>query len=687
MVENCYILYSCDGSYEPIVSNYSGLSAHSSSFVSINVANSAAFNDECFYVLDIGVVDCDTTQTVTGVTTGCSCECYCYFIRSANETTDVTYVNCNDEIVVDTIVEGFTYNICSKVYPQFDTTTQIPIKLTDICQDGQCPPTIPTVKPTNECDVITIFPMGVTCSVLQPSSDRSFDGATTLIVTGGTPPYTIFWETGSFAPALTNLGVGEYTATVTDYYNDFSSVTTCVLTAETTTYSGMCFVVSGVVEDSLVYISTDSLGLKNGKPYYKLQYGITTLGYVFWSQDQGIWVFCSSLDCQGSFYESLDNNDYLYPSGSTWSVSGDTIHFIEESYPGPCNIPIVPKINSTLCATLVVRSTKIGLATETTQFDLNPSTDINGQPSWSSSTGQYLVYWNTGSTPSQWVMTGYSNPSVLLINNDPSDPPISNWQVFGPPEVYSLDITEGTCSTAYTISVSAAINDALCGSNGSIIVTPSGGQAPYEYSVDGGLSYQSSPIFNGLTPGNYSVFVKDVNTTVGSLINVSVGTTQNTTYNLTLNVNYTTNTFTITSPVLPNGVTITFDLVQSSMFNYYPATLSPQPTYNNLTTVQGIGVMNLTNTITNSYAYGGPCTVSGPINVTQLSKTYTNTITIGSNQTITGSTTNSIINNPTGSCQNANGYYTLTITNGQINNCNCCQLNLNNTTPPGPAVL
>jgi hypothetical protein len=79
----------------------------------------------------------------------------------------VTYVNCNDEIVVDTIVEGFTYNICSKVYPQFDTTTQIPIKLTDICQDGQCPPTIPTGKPTNECDVITIFPMGVTCSVLQ----------------------------------------------------------------------------------------------------------------------------------------------------------------------------------------------------------------------------------------------------------------------------------------------------------------------------------------------------------------------------------------------------------------------------------------------------------------------------------------------------------------------------------------
>jgi hypothetical protein len=175
--------------------------------------------------------------------------------------------------------------------------------------------TTPSIKRSNECDVITIFPMGVTCSVLQPSSDTSFDGATALIITGGTPPYTVAWDSGSYAPALMNLGIGEYKATVTDYYNDFTAFTKCVLTAETTTFSGMCFVVSGIVEDSLVYISTDSLGLKNGKPYYKLQYGTTVLGYVFWSQSQNVWIFCESLDCQGSFYESLNNGGYLYPSG------------------------------------------------------------------------------------------------------------------------------------------------------------------------------------------------------------------------------------------------------------------------------------------------------------------------------------------------------------------------------------
>ena len=543
--------------------------------------------------------------------------------------------------------------------------------------------TIPTVKRPNECDVITIFPMGVTCSVIQPSSDLSFDGAAALIITGGTPPYTIAWDSGSYAPALINLGIGEYKATVTDYYNDFTAFTNCVLTAETTTFSGMCFVVSGVVEDNLVYISTDNLGLKNGKPSYKLQYGTTIIGYVFWSQSQGVWIFCESLDCQGPFYESLDNNGYLYPSGDTWTVSGSTNYFIEESYPGNCNIPIIPKVNSSLCATLVVRSTIIGQASETIQIDLDPGTDINGQPSWSSSTGQYLVYWNTGSTPSQWTMTGYSDPSVLLVNNDPADPPISNWQVLGSPNVYSLDLINGNCSTDYTVSVIANVNNALCGGNGSIIVSASGGQAPYEYSINGGTTYQTSPIFNGLTPGIYNIFVRDVNTTIGTpTTQTIVGDTPSATYNLTLNVDYILNTFSITTPVLPAGVTVTFDLVHSSMFNYYPSTLSPLPTYNNITTITGTGPMTLSSTSFNSYPYGGPCTISGPITVTQQNKIYTNTITMGSNQTISGTITNSVSNSPTGSCQSAQGYFTLTITSNSINNCSCCVLNIINPTPP-----
>jgi hypothetical protein len=689
MVENCYILYSCDGSYDPIVSNYSGLSAHSSSFVTIETDDPSVSGDTCYYVLDIGVVDCDPTYNVTGATSGCSCQCFCYLIKSVSATTDVTYVNCDNEIVVDTMVDGVTYNICSKVYPQFDNQTPIPIKLTDICVDGQCPSSIPTVKPANECDVITIFPMGVTCSVLQPTSDLTFDGAATLIITGGTPPYTVAWDSGSFAPALTNLGIGEYKATVTDYYNDFTVLTNCILTAETTTFSGICFVVSGLVEDNLTYISTESSGLKNGKPYYKLQNGTTILGYVFWSQAQGLWIFCESLDCQGSFYQSLNNSGYLYPSGDTWNTSGTTSYYIEESYPGNCVLPFIPKTINPLCVTLVVRSTKIGQITDVIQIDLDPSNDINGQPSWSSSTGQYVIYWNTGSTPPQWTMTGYSNPSTILVNNDPASPPISNWQVLGSPDVYSMDVADGNCSSSYVISVNAVVNNSGCNSNtGSITVTANGGTAPYQYSINGGFTYQSSPIFNGLSTGSYSIFAQDANSTIGAFAgNVVVASTLPTTYNLTLNVNYSTGLFTITAPTLPAGVTITFDLVLSSTFSYYPTNLSPLPTYNNIAVITGIGPMTLSSTNSNTYPLGGPCTADGAINVTQQTRTFQNTITMNSNQIINGSISNSISNNPTGSCQDAVGYYQLLITNNAIENCDCCTLNVINTTPPGPVVI
>ena len=366
MVENCYILYSCDGTYEPIISNFSGLSAYSSSFVTIEVLS----EQTCVYVLSLGEIECDPTydiDIVSGET--CDCQCYCYFIRSADQTSDVTYVNCDNEIVVDTIQQGLTYNICSKVFPQFDNQVQIPIKLTDICENNQCPPTIPTVKPTNECDVITIFPMGVNCITQQPSSERDFDGAVELVVTGGTPPYTIFWEIGSFAPALTNLGIGEYSASVTDYYGDFSAFTTCVLTAETITYSGMCFVLTGVVEDQLVYITSEVKGFKNTYPYYEIQYGVNLLGYVFWNPDSNEWFFCETLECQITPYNTLVSSGYLYPTGTTgdWQVVSDTPYLIVESTIGSCSPPIIPKEETPLCATIVFRSSRPGSSTITSQ--------------------------------------------------------------------------------------------------------------------------------------------------------------------------------------------------------------------------------------------------------------------------------------------------------------------------------
>ena len=73
MVEDCYILYSCDGSYEPIISNFSGLSANTSSYVNIEILDLSITADTCFYVLSLGKIDCDPTYDITIVSGDCKC--------------------------------------------------------------------------------------------------------------------------------------------------------------------------------------------------------------------------------------------------------------------------------------------------------------------------------------------------------------------------------------------------------------------------------------------------------------------------------------------------------------------------------------------------------------------------------------------------------------------------------------
>jgi hypothetical protein len=90
---------------------------------------------------------------------------------------------------------------------------------------------------TNECSPLTLFPLGVSCFVVQPSSPEASDGAASLIITGGTPPYTILWDNLNVSQTISNLSAGSYGATVTDTYGDFTAKTICVLTGTTPSVS------------------------------------------------------------------------------------------------------------------------------------------------------------------------------------------------------------------------------------------------------------------------------------------------------------------------------------------------------------------------------------------------------------------------------------------------------------------
>ena len=70
-----------------------------------------------------------------------------------------------------------------------------------------------------------------------------------------------------------------------------------------------------------------------------------------------------------------------------------------------------------------------------------------------------------------------------------------------------------TYTVCTTITASATKNDVQCfnTSTGQIIVSGSGGTAPYTFSINNGTSYQASNTFSGLPIGSYQIRVKDAN--------------------------------------------------------------------------------------------------------------------------------------------------------------------------------
>ena len=82
--------------------------------------------------------------------------------------------------------------------------------------------------------------------------------------------------------------------------------------------------------------------------------------------------------------------------------------------------------------------------------------------------------------------------------------------------------TTVTSGAALTVTASK-VNTSSCVNDGSIQVNVAGGKAPYTYSKDNGVTFQSSNSFTGLGEANYAIVVKDSKGCVGST-NVTIST-------------------------------------------------------------------------------------------------------------------------------------------------------------------
>ncbi|MDQ6470215.1 T9SS type A sorting domain-containing protein [Flavobacterium sp. LHD-80] len=115
--------------------------------------------------------------------------------------------------------------------------------------------------------------------------------------------------------------------------------------------------------------------------------------------------------------------------------------------------------------------------------------------------GSYLYSLNDGELQSSNVFTNLSGSNWILVYD--------SLGCFG--FAHSFVIEDPTALKA-KITITKPID---CTTNsGTISVAASGGQSPYEYSINGGTNYQTSNIFSNLTAGTYTVWVKDAKGTV-----------------------------------------------------------------------------------------------------------------------------------------------------------------------------
>lgn len=495
----------------------------------------------------------------------------------------------------------------------------------------------------NTCSVVTIFPLTVECNPTNASTNISTDGSIELYVNGGTAPYSITWQNGQHGQNLNNLSAGTYTATVVDYYGDYTATTECE-----------------VGYDSFFLSKLDNC--KTGTPIY-------LTGYTF---DNNIYTFGEIEGC----YEF--DTTVLYTSQSYSSLTVNNIYDTCLECQGPDPTPVA-EIDMCLSNDASGEGVQYTFTTV--------SVDVNGNFVWQS--GLMTLQYNTNG---YWEITPWLPGGTMRLYQSPaSNYPLGLWTNSNGTFTYTWSMDEGVCTTL-PISLSANPTDPNCaGETGTVNLTAQGGTPPYQYSIQGITPLQSTGLFTNLSTGTYTGLVQDnngdtANTTFtinvggsGQLYTVSltrgnISTTNNTVNNsLTKSYNYNVNI----SPSLPAGLTVSFNIrVNHSREKYGKQPNSNSVTFSDTFTVNKNGTPVSTN---NSPVLGTLGRICGEyVGSISTYTTTTSTITMTGSDTVSGSLSTTVDLNTLGndcSCKTGGDYdTTLSLMNVTIAGDNCSEV-------------
>lgn len=333
--------------------------------------------------------------------------------------------------------------------------------------------TTTTTRPPaiNECGLVTVQPMGVTCSVINPTIPGAL-GTAILNVTGGTGPYDYLWDDGSTTSFLPNLVAGTYGVTVSDYYSDYVIRTFCVVSAAptTTTTPTQTPTVSTTVGSTPISTSTPT---STPTPSTTPQPQLCALFQI--TDGNGI----------VQYQQYQFNYNTIISNTRSWTATTSANY-----------------LTNTGSLLLRYQGATVGFWTITQIFNQN---NIN----WGF---QIIASGSRSSLP----LTGWGfNGGTTYLDSFGRLNTINN-----------LQITTGLCGVI-PLNAVVTIQDATCPQlfDGSITITANGGTPPYTYSLDNTV-YSPNNTFINLSNGFYTVYVKDgaVTPQVFSQ-SISIGTT------------------------------------------------------------------------------------------------------------------------------------------------------------------
>ncbi len=453
--------------------------------------------------------------------------------------TPETCYGVNDASISTTMVNGvapFTYNLSGPVTSSNSTGTfnnlQAGLYVLQISDNSGCNTSYNFTMPSGpSCCVVTATGVNPTCNGFT-------DGSIQSIPSGGIPAYTYQWYdisnvplAGQVSQSLSNVGDGTYIVEITDISGCVNRDT---VTLAAPTALGGNLQTSQINCYGLCDASVEFTGATGGVPNYS--YSLNGGSY----QASGLF---SNL-CQGNYTVTLkDGNNCTTALSST--VTEPTDLFLVDTL-----------INNEICnfgaADGEIYIEGIG-GTPGYTYDIGGTINNTGIYTGLTS-GTYMAYVTdlAGCTDSLQVVLplsvgpnpvidyqqdvlcagGINGVVVIVVSISTGTPPFLydlNNTGAAPSNTFNVnagnhtvdvyDANNCTGSVSFSISQPTVLSytttqtDALCNTScdGTITVNASGATPPYEYSSDGGLSFQTSNVLTNLCPGNINVLVRDAN--------------------------------------------------------------------------------------------------------------------------------------------------------------------------------